>query len=460
MVNNIIYNFLVKITNNGCSDTAVKEVIVWPTPKANFTIDKFSQCLSGNSFTFTDTSSLPIWPVDILWDFGDSSSSSVTNPTKSFLNPSAYKVKLKVTSNTYYLQNYHECIDTISKIINVHPQPNVGFIINKDTQCINGNSFNLTDTTKITTGSFSKLWNLGTSVSDTSTKSMVNKVYNNVNSYKIKYMATSNFGCKDSLEKTVTILPSPAPAGAIAGPISNLQTAISYLYNINQQTGVNYKWIVSNAAIVNGQGTNAVTLQWINNGIGKLTVIITNASGCTDTSYLNVEIGKQPSIINFIPTSAKTGTTVTISGINLNGATSVKFGGVNAQSFNIDSFNQITAVVGTGATGDVTITTPNGTATLSGFTYLTNTRLESINLLNGLKIYPNPAKDELIISTIQKLNGSHIIIIDMIGRKIIEETVTNVSNQHTILVSELKTGAYILSIQKEGEISRIKFVKE
>jgi hypothetical protein len=273
-------------------------------------------------------------------------------------------------------------------------------------------------------------------------------------------MATSNFGCKDSLEKSVTVLPSPTPAGAIAGQISGLQTAIPYLYNINQQTGVNYQWIVSNAAIINGQGTNAVTLQWINNGIGKLIVVITNASGCTDTSYLNVGIGTQPVIINFIPTSAKTGATVAISGVNLNGATSVKFGGVNAQSFNIVSSNQITAVVGTGATGDVTVITPTGTATLSGFTYLTNSGLESVSLLNGLKIYPNPAKDELIISNTQKLNGSHIIIYDMIGRKMLEETITNASNEHTILVNELKTGAYIISIQKDGETSRIKFVKE
>ena len=42
----------------------------------------------------------------------------------------------------------------------------------------------------------------------------------------------------------------------------------------------------------------------------------------------------------------------------------------------------------------------------------------------------------------------------------LEENVTNASNEHTILVSELKTGAYILSIQKDSETSRIKFVKE
>ena len=48
----------------------------------------------------------------------------------------------------------------------------------------------------------------------------------------------------------------------------------------------------------------------------------------------------------------------------------------------------------------------------------------------------------------------------MIGRKMLEENITNASTEHTVLVSGLKSGAYIISIQKEGETSRIKFVKE
>jgi hypothetical protein len=42
----------------------------------------------------------------------------------------------------------------------------------------------------------------------------------------------------------------------------------------------------------------------------------------------------------------------------------------------------------------------------------------------------------------------------------LEEYIINAINEHSILVNELKTGAYILSIQKDGETSRIKFVKE
>jgi alpha-tubulin suppressor-like RCC1 family protein len=76
-------------------------------------------------------------------------------------------------------------------------------------------------------------------------------------------------------------------------------------------------------------------------------------------------------------------------------------------------------------------------------------------------IYPNPAKDKLIISNLnQKLNGSHIIIYDMVGRRMIEETLTNSTNEHSVVINELKTGAYILIIQKEGKIVRLKFVKE
>jgi hypothetical protein len=76
-----------------------------------------------------------------------------------------------------------------------------------------------------------------------------------------------------------------------------------------------------------------------------------------------------PAIVSFTPTIAVTGTTVTINGANFKGATAVSFGGVPATSFTVISPTSITAVVGAGASGDVTVTTPKGTAALAGFTY-------------------------------------------------------------------------------------------
>jgi len=76
-----------------------------------------------------------------------------------------------------------------------------------------------------------------------------------------------------------------------------------------------------------------------------------------------------PTITSFLPTSAIAGATVTITGTNFNNASVVQFGGTAATSFTVVSPTQITAVVGAGASGNVTVTTPGGTANLVGFSF-------------------------------------------------------------------------------------------
>jgi hypothetical protein len=74
-------------------------------------------------------------------------------------------------------------------------------------------------------------------------------------------------------------------------------------------------------------------------------------------------------ITSFSPGSATTNMTVTVTGTHLTDATGVSFGGTAASSFSVASDNSLTAVVGSGATGNVVVTTPNGSLTLSGFTF-------------------------------------------------------------------------------------------
>jgi len=77
-----------------------------------------------------------------------------------------------------------------------------------------------------------------------------------------------------------------------------------------------------------------------------------------------------PTIASFTPTTAGTGATITITGTNLTGATAVSFGGVAASLFTVNSSTSITAAVATGASGTVSVTTPGGIATLSGFSFI------------------------------------------------------------------------------------------
>jgi polyisoprenoid-binding protein YceI len=79
-----------------------------------------------------------------------------------------------------------------------------------------------------------------------------------------------------------------------------------------------------------------------------------------------------PAISSFTPTSSAAGSTVTITGTNLTGATEVSFGGTPAASFIVVNSTTITAVVGTGASGSVSVTTSFGIATKTGFTFISS----------------------------------------------------------------------------------------
>jgi hypothetical protein len=97
-------------------------------------------------------------------------------------------------------------------------------------------------------------------------------------------------------------------------------------------------------------------------------LLATLALSCKKDSNTAPPIVPAPTITSFTPTSANPGATITITGTNLTGATAVSFGGTAATSFAVTNATTITAVVGSGATGDVKVTTPGGSISKPGFT--------------------------------------------------------------------------------------------
>ena len=120
---------------------------------------------------------------------------------------------------------------------------------------------------------------------------------------------------------------------------------------------------------------NATTIQAIVGSGASGDVIVTNPSGSANKSGFVFVV--PPTITQFTPTSAKSGETVTILGSNFTNAISVKFGGVVSKSFTVQNDNLITAVVAGGASGDVNVVTPDGTASLAGFTFVKSIKIKS-----------------------------------------------------------------------------------
>jgi hypothetical protein len=180
-------------------------------------------------------------------------------------------------------------IDTSNAIKIEVSKTNIDFTINNISQCQKTNKFTFTDKTTISSGSYIRLWDFGNGVSDTSASKQIK--YDTAGTYNIKLKTNTNFNCFDSLIKTVTVNPSPI-AGVISGLDSNLLKGTAYVYSINQQTNHTYKWTVTNGNITAGQGTNTITVKWLNNGSGNLKVVLTNSSSCKDSTSINVKIGK------------------------------------------------------------------------------------------------------------------------------------------------------------------------
>ena len=137
-----------------------------------------------------------------------------------------------------------------------------------------------------------------------------------------------------------------------------------------------------------GSGANNTVNALAMNGTTQLIVGGSfTAAGNKFSPYLAKVInllGATPTISSFTPTSAGTGTTVTITGTSFTDATAVSFGDATATSFTVVDATSITAVVANGATGTISVTTPGGIAISTGtFTFLPAPTITSFSPTSG-----------------------------------------------------------------------------
>ncbi len=270
-------NYTVKliVTNsNGCKDSISQSVNVFAKPTPAFAVPP-GQCISGNNFTFNNSST---GGATYLWNFGDGTTSNQQNPTHSYATAAAYTVKLVVT-------NSNGCTDSVSNILSVYPTPQPAFVPPTN-QCVNNNNFNFVNQS---TGGATYLWNFG----DGATSSLVNPshTYTTPGNYNINLVITSANGCADSIMHPVTIF--ARPVAAFDPPASQCLTNNNFSF-LNNSTGAsNYLWNFGD-----GTSSNALNAQHSYSAAGSYTIqlLTTNASGCRDSIQHTVVINSSPVI--------------------------------------------------------------------------------------------------------------------------------------------------------------------
>jgi PKD repeat protein len=276
------------VSLSGCRDSVRHNIMVYPKPMVAFTINDSTQCLNGNSFSFNNQTTISVGTLTYNWDFGDGNTSTAQHPTHVYLVPGTYSVKLKVISNV-------ACTDSLSRIVIVHPKPAVNFTMNDSGQCVNGNNFIFTNNSSIVTGTNTYEWTFG----DGGTSTLDNPLhtYNTLGTYNIKLVATSDFGCKDSISYQSIIHPKPGAAFSV----SDTDNCGNLLVNFTDQSAqaVGWFWTFGDP----GSGTNTSNAQhpshfYAQQGDYVVTMIAVSVNGCFDTAYEDIHVYPVP-VANF-----------------------------------------------------------------------------------------------------------------------------------------------------------------
>jgi gliding motility-associated-like protein len=192
------------------------------------------------------------------------------------------------------LLNSAGCRDTSRTIsVSLYPQPVSGFNINPNTQCFAGNQFSFTNTTTLSSGTITYLWNFGNGI--TSTQANPSYSYPATGTYIVKLVATSGTGCKDSTTRTITVNPSPTATFSV-NTASQCVTGnqFSFTNNSSISTGtLTYAWTFGDGNV----STNAnPSHSYINAGSYTVKLVVTSALGCKDSTTRSINVYAKPTV--------------------------------------------------------------------------------------------------------------------------------------------------------------------
>ena len=267
-------------SNKGCKDSTTQVVTVTHHPTtASFSINDNGQCLTGNTFSFTNSSTGDA-PLTYKWYFGDGNTSTDANPTHSYAAAGAYTVKLVATGAGGK--------DSVTKTVNVWGAPTTGFTVNNSSQELTGNSFVFTTTSHVSGNTYK--WYFGDG--GTSTDKDPVHSYAAVGTYTVKQVITSDKGCKDSTTQVVTVTHDPTIASFTVNLGTQCFNGHAFIFH-NTSTGnapLTYSWDFGDAAT--SADTDPVH-SYAAPGVYTVTLIVTGAGGA-DTATLAVTVLASP----------------------------------------------------------------------------------------------------------------------------------------------------------------------
>lgn len=275
----------------GCDDTDWVEIKLI-NPVRTLTADKTAIC-AGDTVTFTaNLTGGAQSPYYFTWFVnGVFVEDTVAVYKRVFEDAGLYTIKV-------WSLDERPCLDSVVKHDWIFvSKPDAGFVTDSSIGCL-GLKVGFTDTSKAVPSGVinSRLWNFGSSASDTARRSndTVSKVYNDKGLYNVTLIVTDGFGCKDTVERPAAINISKPEAGFYA--LSPVCVGADLTFTDTSKNAAKWFWDFDDG---NTSTDTTPIHKYMSRGTFDPVQIVTDSVGCTDTfTFKSVTAQKPYAIID------------------------------------------------------------------------------------------------------------------------------------------------------------------
>jgi len=258
---------------------------------------------------------------------------------------------------------------------------------------------------------------------------------------------------------TVSPIPTPEVAGETDVCVNNELT-----YTTADNSGSTYNWNVVGGDIVNGNGTSEISVVWTIEGEGSVQVTETSAESCEGSSEILIVTVNACLSADFSAdiTDICDGNTVQYTDQSV-AATSWLWtfeGGTPATS----TEQNPNVTYHTAGIYDVTLEVSNGSDTETAFEedMITVHNCTGLNesSLDGITLFPNPAKDYISIAFASAENIYEVSIYNQLGHRVFVDQTFSVEEQslYRIDLTSFANGLYIVKMtNSSNQVYKLKF---
>jgi PKD repeat protein len=288
-----IFHVKLRIINaNGCADSVIKNITVYPMPKAMISSDS-AICLV-DAVDFKDVSISPAG-MKRYWNFGDGGLDTATEVKHSYKKPGSFTAELLLVSQ-------YGCRDSVYKNIVVNAMPKAAISYDSAACLLKG--ITLKDISTNPKGS--RIWDFGDGIKDTA-KTQTH-FYKTPGTFPVGLIITNTAGCRDSLTRNLKVYPLPK-ANFKSDSAVCLYNAMQF-NDLSGNTGGKRTWNFGD-----GKTDTVANPVYMYKSPGNYNVklVISNSSGCKDSITRKVVIAPIPKVVIAYDTAACFGNTVKFS---------------------------------------------------------------------------------------------------------------------------------------------------